>query len=109
MPPEREVEERCGEGNWREVEVPRNGKACADCHENVHGDEFAEAGVTDCKRCHVSEDWYPSKFDHSKTSYPLDGKHVSVDCKKCHKPDPDPTKKVPSFKLPKHECRDCHQ
>ncbi|MBL0044883.1 MAG: cytochrome c3 family protein [Flavobacteriales bacterium] len=69
------------------------GMACFDCHDNVHGEEFAETGVTDCKRCHVTGDWYPSKFDHSKTAYPLDGKHVSVDCKKCHKPDPDPTKK----------------
>ena len=82
--------------------------ACYDCHDNVHEQEFAEAGVTECTRCHVTEDWYPSKFDHSKTAYPLDGKHVNVDCKKCHKPDPDPTRKVPSFKLPKHECSDCH-
>jgi hypothetical protein len=85
------------------------GSACYDCHENVHEEEFSEAGVTDCKRCHVTGDWYPSLFDHSKTAFPLDGKHVDVECRECHKPDPSAGDRMTSFKIPKFECIDCHK
>jgi predicted CXXCH cytochrome family protein len=75
----------------------------------VHEEEFAEAGITDCKRCHVTGDWYPSLFDHSKTAFPLDGKHVDVECRECHKPDPSAGDRMTSFKIPKFECIDCHK
>ncbi|MBP6573202.1 MAG: hypothetical protein KA230_02020 [Flavobacteriales bacterium] len=83
--------------------------ACADCHDNVHGEEFALAGVTDCKRCHVTGDWFPSGFDHSKTAFPLDGEHKNVDCKECHKNPAEGEKKLGSFKIAKYQCIDCHK
>ncbi|MBP6312304.1 MAG: hypothetical protein WAR83_10745 [Flavobacteriales bacterium] len=83
------------------------GKNCMDCHDNVHGEDFAEKGVTDCKRCHVSENWFPSKFDHDFTEFPLVGEHVKVDCKECHVQDPNT--EVLSFKIEKFECADCHK
>ena len=85
------------------------GSTCNDCHENVHGDEFAEAGVTDCVRCHITENWFPSLFDHSKTAFPLDGKHAVVECQECHKSGTENGSTVIAFKIEKFECIDCHK
>ncbi|HQW04646.1 MAG TPA: hypothetical protein PLV08_00365 [Flavobacteriales bacterium] len=92
------------EKNWTFREL---GHACFDCHDNVHGDDLAENGVTDCKRCHVAENWFPSKFDHDFTEFPLVGEHVKVDCKECHLKDPNA--EVLSFKVESFECADCHK
>ncbi|NNL92462.1 MAG: cytochrome c family protein, partial [Saprospiraceae bacterium] len=32
---------------------------CQSCHDNPHGEQFNLNGITDCKRCHTSLDWYP--------------------------------------------------
>jgi hypothetical protein len=80
---------------------------CVSCHDNVHGDNFAENGVTDCKRCHDSETWYPSLFDHSLTAFKLDGQHVNVACEKCHAPSKEG--EPLSFKIAKFDCIDCHE
>lgn len=82
------------------------GSTCMQCHKNIHGEKYAIKGVTECKRCHVSENWFPSKFDHRLTKFPLDGRHIKVDCKECHKPD-NVTRKT-QFKIAKFQCLDCH-
>lgn len=42
----------------------------------------------DCAACHSPSGWLPVKdkldFDHSKTSFPLEGIHQQADCKECH-------------------------
>jgi nitrate/TMAO reductase-like tetraheme cytochrome c subunit len=40
---------------------------------------------TDCKICHTSTGWIPSKFNHTTgTSFPLIGAHTTVACTSCH-------------------------
>ena len=51
---------------------------CASCHENVHDDSFSIDGVTDCNRCHVTDSWFPKKFDHNSTAFPLEGGSVLI-------------------------------
>jgi hypothetical protein len=80
---------------------------CISCHDNVHGDTFAIDGITDCERCHVSDTWFPSLFDHSQTAFPLEGEHATVDCRACHKPQEGNGDLV--FKIDRYECIDCHQ
>ncbi|MBL0316386.1 MAG: hypothetical protein IPP69_11625 [Flavobacteriales bacterium] len=80
---------------------------CVACHDNVHGNDFAMNGVTDCKRCHETETWYPSLFDHNLTKFKLEGEHANVACEKCHLP-AKAGEKI-SFKIPKFECIDCHK
>jgi hypothetical protein len=77
---------------------------CQDCHQDPHKGSFKAA----CASCHNERGWKsvtnsPSAFDHSKTKYPLLGKHAAVACEKCHK--------TANFKQPlAHEaCKDCHQ
>ena len=50
------------------------GAACVKCHSDHNGPNF--------QMIH----WDPTAtgFDHSKTGYPLDGKHVGVSCRSCH-------------------------
>lgn len=83
------------------------GESCTECHDNVHGDEFAIEGKTSCERCHDSFDWYPRKFDHNTTDFPLEGGHKNVSCEECHK-DSYLSDTNMSFKIPNHECSDCH-
>ncbi|MFH1196820.1 MAG: cytochrome C [bacterium] len=57
---------------------------CSDCHKDVHQGKFG----ANCKDCHVAETFQRiinlDKIDHSKTRFPLVGKHRGVDCKRCH-------------------------
>lgn len=60
---------------------------CASCHVDEHVGQLAKAGVTDCKRCHDSTGFKPSKFRHddpTQTTFVLEGKHKDVQCAKCH-------------------------
>jgi len=82
---------------------------CNHCHQNVHGDQFEIENITDCTRCHDTERWFPNKFNHNTTSFPLDGKHASIDCKDCHKQTFElGGETIINYKIKKFECIDCH-
>ncbi len=58
---------------------------CTDCHADVHRGEFAarkDRGA--CESCHTEKGFAFSSFDHATARYKLEGKHTTVDCKKCH-------------------------
>ena len=59
--------------------------SCSPCHSDPHHGAFAAA----CESCHNDVTWKQVRtaqnFDHSKTKFPLDGKHAEVACGKCHK------------------------
>ncbi|HKS82384.1 MAG TPA: cytochrome c3 family protein [Candidatus Acidoferrales bacterium] len=75
---------------------------CNDCHADPHHGAFAQA----CETCHTTAGWkkipQSEQFDHSKTKFPLLGKHAQVDCLQCHKQG--------NFKIPVAfaKCSDCH-
>ena len=50
------------------------GEACVKCHSDHNGENFAL----------LHWDPTPKGFDHTKTGYMLDGKHVGVNCRQCH-------------------------
>ncbi|MBV8052540.1 MAG: hypothetical protein JOZ80_15225 [Acidobacteriaceae bacterium] len=59
---------------------------CEDCHQDIHGKQFAKNDVTRCVECHNSMKWKPSLFDHeTRTQFPLRGAHQTVRCAECHK------------------------
>ncbi len=84
--------------------------SCASCHADPHKGTFKQA----CSSCHTTESFLEvsgSEFDHSKTAYPLLGKHADVKCAECHQEDP--KKRNVSGGLGFHitrfsECSDCH-
>lgn len=83
---------------------------CEDCHENVHGKQFAQGDVTRCAECHNSMKWRPSLFDHEKrTAFPLRGAHQNVRCADCHKlTKVVGTKTVLFYKPTPKDCAACH-
>jgi hypothetical protein len=73
---------------------------CSSCHKDVHKGAFG----ADCKSCHSVNGFNiinRNAFDHSKTKYPLIGKHRTVKCNDCHK---GINKTKPIFA----KCTDCH-
>ncbi|MBZ5568372.1 MAG: hypothetical protein LAN64_11045 [Acidobacteriia bacterium] len=82
---------------------------CSDCHRpDPHSGQFAQrADAGECSSCHTVEGFKPAKFglaDHNKT-YPLQGKHASVGCEKCHLP----AGKATLYRLKFAQCTDCHR
>ncbi len=79
---------------------------CADCHADPHKGAFK----ADCSSCHTTTLWkeiqrteFAGRFDHSKTKYPLQGKHSEVACQTCHR--------GLNFSTPLSHgrCADCHK
>ena len=76
---------------------------CASCHEDRHRGEFKQG----CESCHSTATWkqssFVAQFDHSKTKYPLLGKHLDVACDVCHRSG--------DFKatIAHNLCADCHK
>jgi hypothetical protein len=57
---------------------------CLACHNDTHEGKFG----LECVKCHNEESFFALNnmdfFDHNKTDYSLEGKHLEVDCKQCH-------------------------
>ena len=72
---------------------------CYGCHQkdDKHGGVYGQ----NCAQCHNTSDWAQVTVDHSKTAYPLTGKHSTVACAACH------VNKV--FKGTSNTCNACHQ
>jgi hypothetical protein len=55
---------------------------CAACH--LENDAHQGSYGTDCAACHTPDAWEPATFDHNRTSFPLAGLHLQVECTACH-------------------------
>ncbi len=55
---------------------------CYDCHkqDEPHKGKLGKK----CEICHSEVKWTDFLFDHSKTDFPLKGKHIGVNCQDCH-------------------------
>ncbi|MBK6785176.1 MAG: hypothetical protein IPG79_16555 [Saprospiraceae bacterium] len=82
---------------------------CVSCHDNIHGNQFEQSGITDCKRCHGFEKWDRSNFNHDNTRFRLEGAHLKVNCNECHKAEVVDGKSTIIYKIGKLTCADCHQ
>jgi len=84
---------------------------CKDCHKDIHQSiittkYYPEAN---CKICHKENRWDDISFDHSKTSFNLDGAHARNVCRSCHfRQDPSGIIKQQFSGLPKN-CGECHK
>lgn len=86
---------------------PSKGKACAKCHKPVHIAKFGR----NCKKCHASIQWsgLPDRVgrkNHSKTQFPLVGKHQQTKCSDCH---PQKSKLSQRYRgIAFKQCLGCH-
>jgi hypothetical protein len=54
-------------------------RSCITCHENRHQTKVA------CEQCHTTEQWKTTlSFDHSSTTFKLQGAHQTLKCLQCH-------------------------
>ncbi len=101
-----------GEGNAREARIHFRvaRQACADCHENPHGDQFAtEMADGGCAHCHEAAGWDRPHIDHS--IFPLEGAHAEAACESCHTVTPEDRAQLrgASYRGLPHECSGCHE
>jgi hypothetical protein len=80
---------------------------CASCHKDPHGGQFKNLmGEVGCTRCHSTDEWKKTTFDHTTTSFALVGKHQAVSCSNCHKPG---TKNIMvQYRGVSTKCESCH-
>jgi len=71
--------------------------ACASCHDK----QRPHGPLGDCAQCHAATSWKTRSFDHTRTSFPLTGKHMQTDCTGCHPGGKD-------FRTQKRTCEACH-
>jgi hypothetical protein len=73
--------------------------ACLACHkkDDVHKGQLGDK----CEQCHSAQDWKQTTFSHARTRFPLLGRHLVVECKKCHA--------TAQYKDAKKECLACHE
>jgi hypothetical protein len=78
---------------------------CADCHADYHQNQFAQ----DCAECHRVEQWPHTTFDHSRSTFHLDGAHANVECDQCHALETFANgKELRRYKPVEAECQTCH-
>jgi hypothetical protein len=87
----------CHTGHLYKVKTPND---CWSCHKK--DDKHKDTLGKDCAACHTEKAWKDDarKFDHDRTSFPLLGKHVTTECKACHK--------SLLYKEAPKECLGCH-
>ena len=99
------------ETRLRNVDFRAAPTRCEQCHQDIHGGQFAKAGqVAACASCHDSARWKPALFDHeTRTMFPLKGAHRNVRCEACHKNIRLVAgKQVLLYKPTPTACVDCH-
>lgn len=101
--------EACHKKKYKTTKLPNYlGLAtdCASCHAKENPHQFVDTKLFDCTVCHNQDNRKVTnvgvtKFDHDKTSFPLVGNHMRVECKNCHKDD------IKTFKVDEKKFKDC--
>ena len=74
---------------------------CVACHERDDRDKGHNGQLgNQCERCHAERSWRETTFDHKQSRFLLLGRHVDVECRKCHA--------SIAFKDAKSACVSCH-
>lgn len=81
---------------------------CRACHDSPHQGQFGTAEEPNpCARCHDSDSWEPSRFDH-RDVYLLVGAHRAVPCRTCHPTEVAGDSTFVRYRPTGRECLDCH-
>jgi hypothetical protein len=80
---------------------------CQTCHRQIDI-VFAQTHLLtfgeDCLVCHDGIDTYGDDFDHNKFSFQITGKHVGLDCSRCHVN----ARSVSDLQVTLQDCYSCH-
>jgi hypothetical protein len=100
----------CHTGSRPRLDFHVANSACADCHENPHGEQFAtEMARNGCASCHTPSGWDQPNIDHS--TWPLTGAHGQTSCNACHSPSEEDRRsgRGASYRGVPRECEGCHE
>ncbi|MEK7704421.1 MAG: hypothetical protein AAB426_05635 [Myxococcota bacterium] len=89
---------RCVDCHKKAIMSAPSKRGCPDCHKSPHGATYKQRPCTDCHDGAAA--WKAATFDHTQARFPLEGRHVKVACKQCHKS---------AKALPAMRCNDCHK
>jgi hypothetical protein len=91
------------------LELRQPKQACADCHDDPHGGQFAaEMAEAGCARCHSTAGWSAPRIDHS--GWPLTGAHAAAACARCHgEVSTSPEAGSAAFRGIPRDCEGCHE
>jgi hypothetical protein len=94
-------------GDWHFRQI---GRTCLDCHKDEHKGTMSSTYYTgtNCTSCHSNSNWLSISFDHSKTSFPLDGEHATLACRECHYKTNEQGIQVQRFSGLSKACSTCH-
>jgi hypothetical protein len=86
----------CHTGKLYQQKLPQE---CSSCHmkNDVHKGRLGKR----CETCHSEKNWKDARFDHGRSSFPLLGLHIRVECKKCHQ--------TQLFRDAPSDCYSCHK
>ena len=80
---------------------------CLSCHADYHQQTLSAS----CLNCHSTDSFKPaSKFNHNTSRFPLNGRHKTVDCLKCHRKETINGKEFQEFRgVSFSNCTSCHK
>ncbi len=83
---------------------------CSSCHTDPHQNKLLQH----CDECHTEQGFAEfrgrGRFNHSRTSFPLKGKHQHIDCSTCHRFDTSPrTIFTDRTGILTTDCKQCHE
>ena len=99
----------CQKCHTQSITKPLPHERCASCHANVHRESIKD----DCRTCHSDTSFKAARFNHNgQTDFPLEGKHVGLQCRTCHKtispPEVPLAQKHLDYSDTRAECAVCH-
>ena len=81
---------------------------CETCHADPHGGQLVRP--QGCAACHGLDSFHQVRFDHQKDSrFALVGKHATVACASCHRPEPAAGGVVVRYRPLDVACASCHR
>jgi hypothetical protein len=95
-------ETKCDKCHTGDLYKDKLKQTCMPCHQK-DDDKSHKGKLGDkCETCHTEVKWKELPgFNHSRTKFPLLGKHIPLECKKCHQD--------LLFKDTPRECFPCHK
>lgn len=90
---------KCDDCHTGNLYLDKLGSDCIGCHKK--DDKHQGQLGTTCQDCHTEATWKLERFDHTKTRFPLTGRHARIKCEDCHK--------TLEYHNAPRDCYGCHE
>lgn len=103
--------QRADSGTQKELRFDFTSTRCQGCHKDPHRGQVDKLVAADgCETCHAVNTWNTVTYDHSKSNFALEGKHVKAACNKCHADMANTNDRaLVKFTGIRTDCQSCHK